>query len=90
MVEANITFNTVLVIFPKELGMMSSTGLVEWLDVLRRFWDGGTAQSKATRPSSLSCRLSRTNWTGLSHGQHASYTLCRNALARHVHPTNGE
>lgn len=70
--DGNLTFNTVLVIFPKELGMMSSTGLVEWLDVLRLFWDEGTAQSKATRPSSLSCRLSRTNWIGLSHGQHAS------------------
>lgn len=33
-----ITFNTFLVIFPKEFGMISRTGLVEWLEVLRRFW----------------------------------------------------
>lgn len=36
--NAQITFSTFLVIFPKELGMMSSTGLVEWLEVLRLFW----------------------------------------------------
>ena len=36
--SAQITFSTFLVIFPKELGMMSSTGLVEWLEVLRLFW----------------------------------------------------
>lgn len=34
----SITFNTFLVIFPKELGMMRRIGLVEWLEVLRRFW----------------------------------------------------
>lgn len=36
--DAPITFSTFLVIFPKELGTMSRTGLVEWLDVLRRLW----------------------------------------------------
>lgn len=36
--NARITFRTFLVIFPKEFGMMRRTGLVEWLEVLRRFW----------------------------------------------------
>lgn len=36
--NARVTFRTFLVIFPKEFGMMRRTGLVEWLEVLRRFW----------------------------------------------------
>lgn len=50
-----ITFRTFLVSFPKELGMIRRMGLEELLEVLLLLGPT-TAQSRATRPSSLSCK----------------------------------